>query len=171
MTESHSSNSPDDGDTCAHLTRRLAADSDEQRTAESDDHWSAESDHNGTADPVRDAQTATRYWLANTWVEALPDGECFISPYEGGEPEQGTLAATTEAALSTVAFRIDRGVPLVHTAAWADPDRRIPALDDRNPVRDAVHRFPACRRSTNDDPSEPMLETAVTDDDSRQVEE
>jgi len=109
--------------------------------------------------------------LANTWLEALPDGECFISPYEGGTPEHGTLAATTEAALSIVAFRIDRGVPLVHTTAWADPDQRIPALDDRNPVRDAVHRFLACRRGTNADPSESTLGTAVTGDDSQQVEE
>lgn len=114
-----------------------------QRTA-----WLAARDRSAAAGPQEtdrsetERKLVTRYWLANTWVEVLPDGVCFISPYEGGTFDTGTVASATEDALADVACRIDRGVPLVHTSAWADPDREVPALDNRDPVRDAIHHFP-----------------------------
>jgi hypothetical protein len=90
----------------------------------------------------------------------LPDGTCFITRYDGGSTDTGTIAARTEAALATVAFRIERDLPLAHTAAWADPDRWIPGLDDRcragDGSSDRVHSTGHCLdvidRSPHDEP-------------------
>lgn len=147
----------------AQVTRQLAAEAD-----------AAGERSPGAGPPDEDAvgrhrSTATRYWLANTWVEVLPDGACFVSPYEGRTVDTGRLAATTEAALATVAFRIDQGVPLVHTSAWADPDRWIPALDERSPIRYTAHRVPPNRRRGNTDPSESASRDGIDPDDTQQL--
>lgn len=96
--------------------------------------------HTGSDSARRPSLRAVRYWCAHVWVEVLPDGTCFITRYDGGSTDTGTIAARTEAALATVAFRIERDLPLAHTAAWADPDRWIPALDERGITRDRDHR-------------------------------
>jgi hypothetical protein len=81
--------------------------------------------------PTQPSLPAVRYWCAHAWVEVLPDGTCFITPYGPGPTDTGTVAARTEAALATVAVRIEPNVPLVRTAAWTDPERWLPTLDLR----------------------------------------
>jgi len=132
MTESNPANGPDSGDTDGAHTCRLGADTEGSCSVTSDDEKQTACGHN--------VSTATRYWMAHTWVEVLPDGTCFITQYDGELLDTGQVAPETEAVLGTVAMAVDWTVPIAKTRAWTRPDRTLPALDKRDHLRDTLHR-------------------------------